>query len=179
VPGLFGRWALSGDGFILRDFLPTDLPALVEMVDALCVQHRAFDPGRYDFLPDVGERYSKWLPLRASDQDSVLIVAAGPGPVGFVVGEVLDEIPIFVTRRYGFIHDVYVAPAARRTGVGRALVEAAVARFRARGVHQVRLDTAAGNETARELFSSLGFRPTVVQMQRDLFDGHAHPGNRA
>ena len=44
----------------------------------------------------------------------------------------------------------------------------AVERFRAIGVTQIRLDTAAANEAARKLFASCGFRTSVVEMLREI-----------
>jgi len=150
--------------FSLRAFKPSDLPALLAMVRALCDQHEAWDPARFNFVPDIEARYARWLPLRAADPDSVLLIAAQAEPLGFLVGEILDDIPIFNTARYGFIHDVFVRPDARKQGIAAALVQAAVAQFNARGIRQVRLDTACQNESARKVFASVGFRSSIVQM---------------
>jgi [ribosomal protein S18]-alanine N-acetyltransferase len=50
-----------------------------------------------------------------------------------------------------------VAPAARRQGLGRALLAAALARARARGVTAMFLEVAAGNMAARTLYAAAGF----------------------
>jgi RimJ/RimL family protein N-acetyltransferase len=43
-----------------------------------------------------------------------------------------------------------------------------VSRFGQLGVTQIRLDTAAANEPARRLFASVGFRPSVIEMLREI-----------
>jgi RimJ/RimL family protein N-acetyltransferase len=43
-----------------------------------------------------------------------------------------------------------------------------IEKFRELGVKQIRCDTAAKNETARKLFESCGFRPSVVEMLLEM-----------
>lgn len=57
------------------------------------------------------------------------------------------------------ISDLYVAPAYRGQGLGRALLDRAVSRIREAGLHAVNLSVAAGNEAARKLYRSAGFLP--------------------
>ncbi len=51
-----------------------------------------------------------------------------------------------------------VDPAARRRGVGRALVTAAAAAAAARGATRLLLEVSAGNAAARALYDGIGFR---------------------
>lgn len=135
------------------------------MVAQICAMHEAMDPDKYGYLPDIVSMYEHWLPQRAVDPRSVLLVAdAGTGLAGFVIGTVEKEIPIYRIAEFGFVHDLWVEPAQRRAGVGRALALAAIERFRAMGMKQVRLDTAAANEGARRLFASCGFRASATEM---------------
>jgi ribosomal protein S18 acetylase RimI-like enzyme len=67
----------------------------------------------------------------------------------------------------GKLYDLYVDPGARGAGLGRRLVEDAVARLAALGAPRVVLMTAWMNEDARRLFEKLGFRPTMLEMTRE------------
>jgi GNAT superfamily N-acetyltransferase len=59
----------------------------------------------------------------------------------------------------GELRRFYVRPPARGTGLGRMLAAAAVARAREVGYAVLRLDTLPRMETARRIYSSLGFVP--------------------
>jgi GNAT superfamily N-acetyltransferase len=56
-----------------------------------------------------------------------------------------------------WIEDVFVAEAARGSGLGRAMVRAALDRAGERGCRRADLDTDADNLPARRLYESLGF----------------------
>jgi ribosomal protein S18 acetylase RimI-like enzyme len=56
------------------------------------------------------------------------------------------------------LEDLFVSAAARGSGVGRELVEAAFERARERGCTRMLLDTSESNEAAVRLYESMGFR---------------------
>src|SRR3954452_2586045 len=140
----------------IRPARADDVPAVLPMVRKLCELHRSWDQAKYDFKEGIEEMYRGWLTARATDPRAVFLVAdrQDRGPVGFLIGTVEKEIPIYRLKEYGFIHDLWVEEDYRNEGLGRQLVMAAVARFREIGVEQVRLDTAAANDVARKLFEA-------------------------
>ncbi len=164
--GRFGRGEQSR--MIVRPATPADVPNILPMVRSICAMHAQMDPQRYDFLPDIVDRYAHWLPTRAADPRSVLLVGEeneqAATLAGFLVATIEPNIPIYHTREFAFIHDVWVEPRARRSGLASLLVDAAVARFRTLGVAQVRLETAAHNDAARALFERRGFRVSTIDM---------------
>ena len=71
-----------------------------------------------------------------------------------------------------WLEDLFVAPDARRAGVGRALAEASLERARARGCRRIQLDANERNEPALALYRSLGFAsgsPDRWEGGRDLY----------
>jgi len=68
------------------------------------------------------------------------------------------------------LEDVFVEEQARGTGLGRALVEFALDRARARGCRRAELDVNEANEPALKLYESLGFGKKSTPWEgRDLF----------
>lgn len=74
-----------------------------------------------------------------------------------------------------YIADVQVQPAARRQGLGRRLVEAAIAVARREGMALLTLDVAEGNRAARRLYAAAGLTPEARRLGMRL-DGHAGGG---
>ena len=92
------------------------------------------------------------LPQRYPAPSSALLLACHDGEaIGCVVVKCLDRATAELKR-------LYVAPTARRTGAGRALVEAAVAFARERAHQRVVLDTERDRlPAAYRLYRALGF----------------------
>jgi len=66
------------------------------------------------------------------------------------------------------LEDLFVSPDARRSGLGRALVAAAIDRARERGCGRIALDTAERNEAAVALYRSFGFSDDAYEGGRAM-----------
>ena len=85
------------------------------------------------------------------------------------------RMPRLKERHKAYLVGMYVAPAARRTGVGRALVAAVLDRARAMpGLRQVLLGVEAGNAPARALYEGFGFEPFGYERAALVVDGAAY-----
>jgi len=116
--------------------------------------------------PEAG--YAWFLGTQLRD-DAVILVAERDGSViGYVYAGLEPQSWKELREAAGFVHDVYVDDDCRRTGVGAALIEAAIARLRDKGLPRVVLWTAEHNVRAQHLFARLGFRRTMVEMTREL-----------
>ncbi|HET8586286.1 MAG TPA: GNAT family N-acetyltransferase, partial [Candidatus Limnocylindria bacterium] len=66
----------------------------------------------------------------------------------------------------GWISDLFVRPAFRGRGIGRALMQAVIEEWRLRQGHAVTLETGYSNVAARGLYESLGFRNSGKYFQQ-------------
>jgi GNAT superfamily N-acetyltransferase len=72
-----------------------------------------------------------------------------------------------------YLEDLFVDPVARRSGVGRALIEALAAEGRQAGWRRIYWRTAADNATAQALYDRLARRSGWVTYELDLVDPNA------
>lgn len=156
----------------VRPAKPEDVPAVLPMVRRISDLHQQWDRQRFGLRGDPGESYDGWLRRRAQDPRSVFLVAENDAGqvVGYLIGTVESEIPIYWMPECGWIHDLWIDEPYRHEGLGRQMTMLAVEKFNALGVPQVRLQTAVANEAGRKLFEACGFRPCTVEMLLPLRD---------
>jgi ribosomal protein S18 acetylase RimI-like enzyme len=68
---------------------------------------------------------------------------------------------------------MYVAPEARKRGIGRALLDAAIARLRAAGVEQLHLTVSTKADSARRLYRHVGFA-LIGTLREAMKDGERY-----
>jgi ribosomal protein S18 acetylase RimI-like enzyme len=154
----------------IRRAAPGDLPVLGSLGAALMRAHFAFDPDRFLAPGDRAEEgYAAFLESELTAAETAIFVADREGEVlGYVYAAIEPMSWKELRDRAGFIHDIVVSEPARRSKVATSLMDAAVEWIRAQGVARVLLWTAAPNAAAQRLFAGLGFRPTMIEMTREL-----------
>ena len=131
-----------------REARQGDLAAVASLFD----QYRQF----YEQAPDAALAL-QFITERFANKESVLLVAQDDA--GALVGFCqlypsfcsVEAKPIYV------LYDLFVAPSARKSGAGRALMLAAEARARQDGKARMDLTTAKTNHSAQALYESLGW----------------------
>ena len=133
---------------LIRQATPHDLPAIAPLFDA----YRQF----YDQAPDL-PLATAFLRARMANAESTILVAQRKD--GALVGFCqlypsfcsVAAAPIYV------LYDLFVAPDARKTGAGRALLQAAEQYAASQGVGRMDLTTAKTNLAAQSVYASLGW----------------------
>ncbi len=152
------RPATSGDMEILGGF-GTLLVAL----------HHELDARRFiEAAKSTPARYGQFLESQLARPEVIVIVAEEDDALlgyAYAVSEGFDYMSL--RGPAGVIHDLFVDPARRREGVGKMLLEAAMAGLQSLGAERFVLSTAYRNDIARSLFAAMGFRPTMVEMTRE------------
>ena len=166
---------------IIRPATPADLPTLGRLGALLVDTHHGFDPLRFIAATlQTPNGYASFLRTQLDRPDAVVLVAEREGEViGYTYAGVEGFDWMALRGPAGVIYDILVDPAHRAHGVGRTLLEAAVAALEARGAPRAVLSTAEGNAAAQRLFARAGFRRTMIEMTRELSsqddDGNARP----
>ena len=143
---------------MLKDFIVRRADAGerdVSLVAPLFDSYRQF----YDEPPDA-ELAAAFIRDRLRANESVIFLAesSGEGSVealGFVqLYPSFSSVSVF---RIWVLNDLFVTPAARGRGVGRALMEAARQHAIQTGAKRLTLETTAENRTAWSLYEDLGY----------------------
>ena len=166
---------MSGaDSITVRRAEPRDIPALGRLGAALMRMHHAFDTRRFLAPGDDPEGGYAWFLGSQMESDRTLILVAErpghPDIVGYVYAGVEPHSWKELRDEAGFIHDLFVTDDARGAGAGTHLLDHAVAWLRAQGMPRVLLWTAAPNTQARRLFEARGFKPSMIEMTRELLE---------
>ncbi|MCP9934264.1 GNAT family N-acetyltransferase [Cyanobium sp. Candia 9D4] len=137
---------------VVRQAGPADLEVIVPLFDA----YRQF----YG-QPSEPDCVGAFLQERLARGDSVLLIAEADGQaVGFTQlypsFSSVSMAPIFI------LNDLFVRPEARRMGVARRLLEAAVHHGRGAGAIRLSLSTALTNAAAQALYASAGWERDAV-----------------
>jgi ribosomal protein S18 acetylase RimI-like enzyme len=93
-----------------------------------------------------------------------IVLLAGDGPDGVLVLRL--RAALWTEGLDAYLEELYVAPGARRRGLGRALVQAAMDTARDAGAVRMDLATGEDDHAARALYKAVGFT-----CDRDLFYG--------
>ena len=131
--------------------------------------HHRLDPKRFMLVEPIEDGYQWFLSREIKRKGALILVAEDEGRiVGYTYATLEDRNWNDLLDACGKLNDVYVDPAARRTGAGRALVTETLAQLRARGAPRVVLLSAWQNPDAHAFFEALGFRRTMLEMTTEL-----------
>jgi ribosomal protein S18 acetylase RimI-like enzyme len=152
----------------IRPATARDQEHLGQLGGALMRQHHAADPRRFLHVENPEASYGRFLVSQLSNPNSVVMVAESAGTVvGYIFADVEPTNWMELRGPCGVVQDIYVDEGSRRLGAGRELLNAAIAWIHSKGRSQVVLMTKTRNERAQQLFASLGFRPTMIEMTLD------------
>ena len=147
----------------IRPFRPEDAPR----IKAITVE--GFEPVSIEAAID--RRWPGLLPAPWGDRKWRAMQPEIAGqPEGCFVAELEREVVGYITtlvipeHKVGRIPDLAVDARVRGQGVGRLLLDHALASFRAQGLRVARIETLTHNAIGRHLYPSLGFHEMAHQV---------------
>ncbi len=147
----------AASGVAVRGFQPSDLDALQRIASEAYRDTRFWYDERFT-REQAASLYREWIAKSCRGGDESVLVVEDDGHVkGFVTCS-------FENESIGRIGLLGVAAEARGAGVGRALVDAALAQCHANGRREVRVVTQVRNIAAQRLYQACGFRTQLVHL---------------
>lgn len=149
---------------------PMTDPEYAAFLDRSVPEYAAAKQETGEFQPETAIEQSRaehdaLLPQGPATPGNLLFTAFDP--TGTAVGLLWLALPSGRQRR-AWVYDVWVEPAARGKGYGRAIMLAGERELTSRGVAELGLNVFGSNATARHLYESLGFQVTSQQMAKPL-----------
>ncbi len=149
---------------MIRPFRPDDLERLKE-ITAVCFEGVSIDRNIEERFGLVGGRDWRFRKLRHIDAD----VAGANGRGVFVFEEAGEVVGYISTRldaatRIGHIPNMAVQPARQGRGIGRRLMDHALAFLRAEGMEAVRIETLEQNPIGSRFYPEMGFHEVARQI---------------
>jgi ribosomal protein S18 acetylase RimI-like enzyme len=127
----------------------------LDLVAPLFDQYRQF----YRQSPDLPAA-RKYVGQRLENGDAVIFLALKQKDIceglGFV--QLYPSLASIQMKPIWILYDLFVAPSARKLGVGRALMARATQHAKETGADSLILETATDNHTAQRLYEKLGYK---------------------
>jgi GNAT superfamily N-acetyltransferase len=125
-----------------------------DVTDAETVGQLLHDFGREFDEPTPGQGVITERIRQLLDADQIAVLLGGTEPHGLVLLRFCPALYADAVDRYV---ELYVVPERRGQGLGRALMEAAIALARGKGAADMYLGTGEDDTAARALYERLGF----------------------
>jgi len=148
----------------IRRATPEDIDAVLRLRLALLreyPEHRIYGRLRHDAEQLARPVFAAQL---ASGNEVMFLAEQGGSAIGIVRVTEASAAPFLIPDRYCYVSSAFVAPAHRRQGVLRRLLDRAVEWCRERGLSEMRLNSVGTREAASAAWESLGFE--VVEQVR-------------
>lgn len=145
-----------------REATEADIPAMIGLLGYLFTQEA-------EFAPDEAAQRRGLEMILGDPKAGVLLVAEDDGRMVGMVG-LLYTASTALGGRVALLEDMVVAPEARNAGVGRALLEAAIARASSAGCRRITLLTDGGNADAQRFYERAGFSASEMLPMRLTLD---------
>jgi ribosomal protein S18 acetylase RimI-like enzyme len=140
----------------IRDASPADASAVVDLIAELAHDEDWPLELTADYVPTYLGFPGARVLLAERDGEAVGLLAYCVRPGLFHAGEI------------GYIDELVVSLAARRTGVATRLLQLAMGRMAERGCKEISLSTGFENAEAQRLYRSLGLTEESLLLERHL-----------
>ena len=155
-------------GLVVRRATTEDVPALTALRLAL-LREEGKSPLFAHPRADAAARAKQLSASQIAGAREAVFVAERQGSIVAMLRCVISRgSPLVRGTRHGLLTSAYVSPPARRQGVLAALVQAAEAWCRSRGLRELRLHCTVENAGGQSAWAALGFTAAEVLMRRGI-----------
>ena len=148
----------------IRKAIPSDLPRLLELEQALIEAERSYDP---TIQPPPIRYYD--LEAMLANPDLLLLVAEEESSIiGTGYTRINPAKPFLSHEKQAYFGFMYVIPDHRGKGINGMIMAGLKDWVRSRGITECRLDVYVPNTTALRAYEKMGFSPYSLEMRMGL-----------
>jgi ribosomal protein S18 acetylase RimI-like enzyme len=130
----------------IRQASEADAAAIAQLLHDFNSEYDDYTPG----VPALTKRIAELLA-----EEAIVVLLSGDPPTGFALVRLRPSL--WAKAGDAYLEELYVIPAQRRKGIGRALLEASINAAREAGANHFELTTGETDVEARGLYESRGF----------------------
>jgi ribosomal protein S18 acetylase RimI-like enzyme len=154
-----------GEEHPLRRATPADAAVATRLLHEMMRELAALGPDALNAEPERIADLSRAVDEHLATEERLIVIAGAER--GLLMARTEELRGTYAPKRLLHVSAVWVDPAARRRGLGRRLLEEALAWGRWRGCVEARLNVLAGNP-ASALYRALAFEDVQTEMRRLL-----------
>lgn len=151
----------------VRRAVAQDVDRVAALWAELSDHHAAID-ARHALRPDAEREIRRLIGAELRDPDALVLLFEQSDACGLCMARIQQAPPIRRETRRAEIGELFVRADARRRGVGRALVGAALAWVREHDVERVVVRVDAGNDVGQAFWRGIGFGDSMDVLERRL-----------
>ena len=153
---------------VIERALKSDVLKISELAYDLFNVHTQLDPyyaHNEDSLKVTIETYSKWIEM---NEFSFYVAKEEGEIVGFIIGKIEKEEPIYIRKRKGIVIALFVDSKFGGRGISKELFTNLSAWFKENGVDDIELYVHTKNEAAMGAWSKYGFVVDSHRMRKRI-----------
>lgn len=152
----------------MREAETRDLDRVAAMWTAITRHHEPLDP-LFRMRPDSDGELRELLRALLRDRDAAILVYELEGDIaGLCIIRIDHAPPILEETERAEITDLGVRPGFRRRGIGKLLLEQALAWVRMSGIERVEVQVASANAEGQQFWRSQGFGDLMQVLHKRL-----------
>ena len=146
-----------------------DFEAVAPLMMAFRKHQQQLDPALNALHPDAERRFRRWVGHMIEDPRAIFLVAEEQGRIiGFLAASIEKDLPIYLHEEFALVRQWWVEPEFRGRGTGKALLKHAASEVAAAGLTQLRVRTAADDQTLATILSRCDLRRCACESLMEL-----------
>lgn len=141
---------------MIRRARQSDFDAVTALWQEMMDFHLSIDQ-RFDLAIDNRDSYKEYLTSIYENYDYAIFIAERDHKIiGYTIGMILNNPPVFSLKRYGFIAEMAVTADQQKGGVGREMWNHLRRWFHRRGITVMQLNVSPHNEKGYNFWKKMG-----------------------